>query len=94
MIPLHIFCGGIQFPKNALYYFFMVSERAPARELSPASRDALKVRALQDWLNEERKNYDVWSKFDSYIYNWMIEQLQLTTSSTPEARTSDNPLGF
>ena len=76
------------------YYFFMVSERAPARELSPASRDALKVRALQDWLNEERKNYDVWSKFDSFIYNWMIEQLKLTSSSTPEGRTSDNPLGF
>ena len=64
--------------------FFMVSERAEARELDPKNRDTLKTRALQDWLNEERSRSDVYAVFNSDIYNWMVEQLSLTSSRTPE----------
>ena len=74
-------------------YFFMVSEVDPARELDPANRDNLKTEALQGWLNEARDDYDVFSVFNSDIYSWVIKQLRLTTSVTPEPQ-QDNILGF
>ena len=74
-------------------YFFMLSERQTARELDPEDRKVLKDRALQDWLNDERDTNDVFSNFNSDIYNWMVEQLQLTTIRTPEPQRT-NALGF
>ena len=76
-------------------FLFMVSERDEAREIDPANREILKTRALQDWLNEERDNHDVYAVFDSYIYDWLIEQLGLTSIRTPEADVQPiNPFGF
>ena len=72
------------FDSSSQMIYFMVSETAAARELDPEDLDALKSQALQDWLNEERFNNDVWSKFNSDIYSWMIKQLKLTTSATPD----------
>ena len=72
--------------------FFMVSERAQARELNPQNREVLKTRALQDWLNEERDNHDIQADFNSEIYAWFIDQLSLTASITPTPQP--NPLGF
>ena len=74
-------------------YFFMVSEREPARELDPEDRDMLKTEALQEWLNEARVDYEVYSVFNSDIYNWVIAQLRLTTSITPQPQPQ-SPLGF
>ena len=67
---------------------FMVSERQDARVVDRRGLEALKSNALQGWLNQERKNNDVYSVFDSEIYDWMIKQLRLTTTSTPEPQTS------
>ena len=75
------------------FYFFLLSERQTARELDPEDRKVLKDRALQDWLNAERESNDVFSKFNSDTYGWMLEQLQLTTIRTPEPQRT-NPLGF
>ena len=66
------------------FFFFFVSEKDSARELTPASIDALKTKALQDWINEQRGKFDVYSKFDSEIYSWMLEQLGLTAAPQPE----------
>ena len=74
-------------------FFFMISERDPARELDPASRDAMKTEALQEWLNEARDSHEVFSVFNSDIYTWVIEQLRLTTTLTPQPQPT-NPLGF
>ena len=78
----------IENPK--LILFFMVSERDPARELSPSDLEDIKSQALQDWVNAERDNHEVYAAFDSEIYNWMLEQLQQTSEPTP---TPANPLG-
>ena len=78
-------------------YFYMVSERSAAREIDAATRDVLKTRALQDWLNRQRDNFDVYDVFNSDIYNWILQQLQLTTTFTPEPQqpTFQNPFtGF
>ena len=77
------------------FFFFFVSERDSARELTPAVIDALKTKALQDWINDQRDKFDVYSKFDSEIYAWMLEQLGLTAAPQPDQpQQSSNPLGF
>ncbi len=64
--------------------FFMVAERAPAKELAPAVRDKLKTKALQDWVNDQRQKHDVYAVFNSEVYAWIIQQLKLTsTQPTP-----------
>jgi hypothetical protein len=70
---------------------FMVSEKSDAREITPGHRNVLKNKALQDWINENRKNHDVYAVFNSEIYTWMIEQLGISSSVTPEPQ-SDDPL--
>ena len=86
--------SGIVNPSE--YFFFFVSERDNAREITPGKLDALKTKALQDWVNEQRDKFDVYSKFDSEIYEWMLEQLGLTAPPQPEEpQQSTNPLlGF
>ena len=64
-------------------YFFMVSERSVTRALDAANVDILKTRALQDWLNEERANHDIFAAIDSSIYAWMTEQLRISSPVTP-----------
>ena len=71
---------------------FMVSERAEARDLDARNREVLKTKALQDWLNEERDKYDVYSVFNSEIYAWLLGELRVTSIITPTPVTS--PFGF
>lgn len=71
-------------------YFFMVSDRNPALEISEWNRDTLKSGALQVWLNEERARNDVHAVFNSDIYSWLIDQLRITSIVTPTPVT--NPL--
>jgi len=59
--------------------FFMISERQPAKELSSEVRDELKSKALQDWINDERSNHDVYAIFNSFIYDWVFQQLRLSS---------------
>ena len=67
-------------PNNdARLIFFMISDREEAKELSEDTRDELKTKALQDWINIERKSHDIYAVFNSDIYNWIFQQLRLTT---------------
>ena len=62
-------------------YFYLVSERAPARELTDAHRDALKSRALREWLDGQRERFEVYTALDSEVYGWMVRQLSLASNS-------------
>ena len=75
-----------------IIYFFMVSDRDGNREIDRRSRDQLKTRALQMWVNEERQNHDVYASFNSDIYAWFVEQLRLTIVITPTPEPNTNPL--
>tara|TARA_Y100000996_G_scaffold182215_1_gene142492 strand:+ start:990 stop:2120 length:1131 start_codon:yes stop_codon:yes gene_type:complete len=67
-------------PNNdAQLIFFMISDREEARELDLETRDELKTKALQDWINIERKSHNIYAVFNSDIYNWIFQQLRLTT---------------
>ena len=74
-------------------FFFMISERELARELDLQNKEILKTRALQDWINEERGNHDVFAVFNSEIYDWIVDQLQITSSRTPVPQ-ADSPFGL
>lgn len=72
-------------------FVFMVSERNAAREISTASKEALKTRALQVWVNDQREDYEVYAVMNSDIYNWVIQQLGISSTITPTPAPA-NPL--
>lgn len=66
--------------------FFMISERNPAQDVTPAHLESLKSDALQNWLNDEREKHDIFVTFNQEVYFWIIEQLAITSRATPEAQ--------
>ncbi len=60
---------------ETLYYLFMVSEKADAREVDENSLQILKAKALDDWLMEEGKLHTISWTFNSEIYAWINWQL-------------------
>ena len=74
-------------------FFFMISERDLARKVAPGHLERLKEEALQNWLNNERGEHDIFVTFNQEIYFWMIEQLGITSKVTPVPQP-DGPPGF
>ena len=70
-------------------FIFMVSEIDELRELDPANHEALKTRALERWINEQRREHDVYAVFNSDIYAWMIQQLGISTAITPSPQPAN-----
>lgn len=71
----------VENPKSIL--FFMISEKDTARQLSVADFEEQKSLALKTWINNERENHEIYARFDSDIYTWLLEQLQQTNETTP-----------
>ena len=71
-------------------FVFMVSEVDELRELAPVHHEELKTRALERWVNEQRREHDVYAVFNSDIYAWMIQQLGISTAITPSPQP-ENP---
>ena len=65
------------------FYLFVVSEREVARALDGKQRDALKTVALQSWLYDQPSRHDVDADFNSDVYGWVVEQMQLSTMVVP-----------
>ena len=70
-------------------FVFMVSEVDDLRELAPAHHEELKTRALERWVNEQRREHDVYAVFNSDIYAWMIQQLGISTAITPSPQPTN-----
>lgn len=82
--------------KNNEMFIFMVSETEELRQIDPGTNEVLKNNALQSWINEKRREHDVFSIFNSEIYSWILGELSVSTSITPTPRPEDpslNPLG-
>jgi len=60
---------------QAVYFLFMVSEKADARELGKDAYETLKSRALQDWLMQQAQFHAIKYNFNSEIYAWINWQL-------------------
>ena len=61
----------------------MISETDTARQLSVANLEEQKSLALKNWINNERDNHEIYARFDSEIYTWLLDQLKQTTETTP-----------
>lgn len=70
-------------------FIFMVSEIDELRELDPVNHEALKTRALERWINEQRREHDVYAVFNSDIYAWMVQQLGISTAITPSPQPAN-----
>ena len=70
-------------------FVFMVSEIDELRELAPVNHEALKTRALERWINEQRREHDVYAVFNSDIYAWIIQQLGISTGITPSPQPAN-----
>ena len=70
-------------------FIFMVSEIDELRELAPVNHEALKTRALERWINEQRREHEVYAVFNSDIYAWMIQQLGISTAITPSPQPTN-----
>jgi len=59
--------------EEMFYYFFMVSEKADAREIDEDPLQILKAKALDDWLSAEIKSpkHKIEWNFNSEIYAWI-----------------------
>ncbi|MCI0440864.1 MAG: hypothetical protein L0177_17290, partial [Chloroflexi bacterium] len=64
-------------------FFFMISEKAEARQVEPHNRNALMSVALEDWLSGERPNHEVYAVMNSQVHDWVIAQLGITSRVTP-----------
>ncbi|MDA0768709.1 MAG: SurA N-terminal domain-containing protein [Chloroflexi bacterium] len=62
---------------------FMVSEVDELRDVHPGHVETLRNNALDDWINEHRRDHEVYAVFNSEIYAWIIEQLGISTSILP-----------
>lgn len=73
-------------------YFFMVSGREDAREIDPTSRNRLKSNALQNWVNEKKKQHEIFADLNSDIHAWIANELRTTNTVTPTPQA--NMFGF
>ena len=53
-----------------------VVEKAEARQIEPEDREKLKDRALEDWLEEERKANTVERYFNSDRYEFAVQKIR------------------
>ena len=65
------------------YSMYLITERVEAREVADENREKLKTNILQEWINEERSNNIVDTRFNSKLYEWVIKQLRLTENRNP-----------
>lgn len=70
-------------------FIFMVSETDEFRDINPNHLEELKNNALDTWVNEHRRDHDVYAVFNSEIYAWIVEQIGVSTSITPTPALDD-----
>jgi len=61
------------------YSYVIVDEVSDAREVDEANLDALTTRAMTIFLNKERGNFDLYMVLDSDIFDWVNNQIRLST---------------
>jgi len=71
------------------YYIVKVTEKAEAMEVSADNRERLKDRAVESWIDEERKANKIERYFDSEKYAWAIQQIQ--DDRPPQAQQQQAP---
>lgn len=68
---------------------FMVNETDEFRDVRPSHLEELKTNALDDWINEHRRDHEVYAVFNSDIYAWMVDQLGISSNIIPTPQSDD-----
>ena len=72
-----------------IYYLVKVTDGPELREISEEMREVLKTRALEQWLDEERRKNDVSVSFGSSEYEWVVDKVkEIIPASTPSPSTT------
>lgn len=66
-------------------YFLKVTAGLETREISPAMREIMKTRVLQQWLNQQRSANDVQVNFNSDDYQWVVKKVQELIPASAQA---------
>ena len=62
------------YDREGVHFYFMIGEKE-GRNLSDVHWNELKAKALTDWVNQQRKEFEVFSALNSVIYDWILVQL-------------------
>jgi len=71
------------------YYIVKVAEKAEAMEIAADSRERLKDRAVESWVNDEREANKIERYFNSEKYAWALQQIQ--DDKPPQAQQPPQP---
>jgi hypothetical protein len=74
--------------EDGMVVFFVVREKADAREVGDEFLFQLKQSALEEWISETRQQEDVQTTFGSEQYDWLVNQLR--NSSRAQALNTDS----
>lgn len=78
-----------------MWSVLIVEEFQEAREVEPEALEVLKDTAMTIFLNQERRNIDLYLDLDSDITNWVNKQVSLNSlAPTPGAAQQDPLQGF
>ncbi len=87
VLPIGVPSDPVFDSNGGFYNVYVVSEFTEAREVDPEPFETLTDRALTRFLNEERRNLDVFVALNDRVYNWVNEQVRLASlrpSPTPQ----------
>ena len=78
--------------QTSLWSILIVDEYQDAREVEPEALDLLKDTAMTIFLNEQRKNIELYLDLDSEITNWVNKQVSLNALAPTPGAGQDDPL--
>ena len=56
--------------------------------IANAELEQLKTKALNDWLNTKRKEFNVNATFNSEVHGWLSKQLQVSSLEKPKEKNN------
>lgn len=79
LLPLRI-PSDARYDETAMWWSYLVVEEvSEAREVDPENFDALATRAMTIFLNERRAEFELYMVLDSAIFEWVNNQVRLST---------------
>ncbi|MCI0804067.1 MAG: hypothetical protein J4N96_06425 [Chloroflexi bacterium] len=79
LLPLRTPSDGRYDGETNWWSYIVVEEVNDAREIDEENFDALATRGMTIFLNQERANFDLYMVLDSEIFDWVNNQVRLST---------------
>ena len=79
VLPLNTVSDPQYDSQNQVYNVYIVTAYDEAHQVSADNFDTLTTTALNVFLNDQRKQFDVWMDLNSDVYNWVNKQVRLAS---------------